>query len=43
MSEKNPEAVLANAETLRWQVGGDFHERLVEAIYADGRALPTVP
>ena len=39
MSEKNPEAVLANAETLRWQVGGDFHERLVEAIYADAARI----
>ncbi|HJN41735.1 MAG TPA: hypothetical protein QF589_06475, partial [Anaerolineales bacterium] len=39
MSNKNAEAVLANAEALRWQVGGDFHENLVEAIYADAARI----
>jgi len=27
--------LLAAAQTLRWEVGGDFHEKLMEAVYAD--------
>jgi len=30
-----PEDLLANAKSLRWQLGGDFNEKLMEAIYAD--------
>ena len=39
MSNKGVEAVLANAEALRGRVGGDFHERLVEATYADAARI----
>ncbi len=31
--------VLARAEALRWEVGGDLHEQLVETIYADAARL----
>jgi ferrous iron transport protein B len=27
--------ILANAEALRWKIGGNFHEQLVEAIYSE--------
>ena len=39
MSDKGLEAVLANVDALRGQVGGDFHERLVEATYADAARI----
>jgi ferrous iron transport protein B len=31
--------VLATAETLRWEVGGTFHEHLMEAIYTDAARI----
>jgi ferrous iron transport protein B len=31
--------ILAQARSLRWEVGHDFHERLVEAIYTDAARL----
>jgi ferrous iron transport protein B len=31
--------VLASAQELRWQLGGDLHEQLVEAIYTDAARL----
>ncbi len=34
-----PEDVLAAAQALRWEVGGDFHEKLMEAIYADAAQI----
>ena len=30
-----------HAQALRWQVGGDLHEQLVEAIYAEAARSPT--
>ena len=34
-----PDAVLRTAEELRWQVGQDFHEQLMEDIYADAARI----
>jgi ferrous iron transport protein B len=35
----NANDILASAETLRWEIGGDFHEHLTEAIYTDAARL----
>ena len=35
----SPEAILARAQALRWEVGADFHEKLVEAIYAESARI----
>ncbi len=35
----NPEDILQTAESLRWQVGRDFHDRLMEDIYTDAARL----
>ncbi|MBN1147621.1 MAG: ferrous iron transporter B [Anaerolineales bacterium] len=34
-----PERVLASARKLRWQVGGDFHEKIMEATYTEAARL----
>ena len=34
-----PDDILRTAETLRRQIGGNFHERLIEDIYADAARL----
>jgi ferrous iron transport protein B len=34
-----PEEVLGAAQALRWQVGGDFHERIMEATYTEAARL----
>ena len=31
--------ILTSAEALRWEIGGDFHEHLTEAIYTDAARL----
>ena len=33
-----PDDVIASAQALRWEVG-DFHERVMEAIYADAAQI----
>ncbi len=33
------EAILASAQALRWEIGGDFHQTLMEAIYTDAAAI----
>ena len=40
-SEKaiRPEDILASAQELRWEIGQDYHERLMEAIYTDASAI----
>jgi len=35
----SPEDILKNAQSLRWEVGGDFHERLMESIYTDAAKI----
>jgi ferrous iron transport protein B len=35
----NPETILAAARKLRWEIGGDFHQTLMEAIYTDAAAI----
>jgi len=35
----SPEDLLANSKSLRWQIGGDFNEKLMETIYADAAAI----
>lgn len=34
-----PEDVLSTAESLRWEAGGSFHEKLMETIYADAARI----
>jgi ferrous iron transport protein B len=34
-SAVTPDDILATARSLRWEVGGDFHQALMEAIYTD--------
>lgn len=31
----SPDDILTTAQTLRWEIGQDYHERLMEAIYTD--------
>ena len=33
------EAILTAAQKLRWEIGGDFHQTLMEAIYTDAAAI----
>src|SRR4030067_324013 len=45
LSDFQPDEILKTAQALRWEVGGDFHEQLMEAIYTEpapvaGRAVP---
>ena len=35
----SPEDILASAQSLRWEVGGDFHEHLMESIYTDAARI----
>jgi len=34
-----PQEVLSAAQTLRWEIGSDFHEHLIEAIYTDAARI----
>lgn len=34
-----PTDILATAEALRWEVGGDFHDKLMEALYSEAARL----
>jgi len=34
-SSLSPDDILTTAQTLRWEIGQDYHERLMEAIYTD--------
>lgn len=38
-SLKNPEEIINNAQSLRWQIGVDFHEKLMESIYTDAAQI----
>jgi ferrous iron transport protein B len=38
-SPSNPDDILQTAEALRWQIGRDFHDRLMEDIYTDAARL----
>src|SRR3989304_442130 len=45
LSDFQPDEILKTAQALRWEVGGDFHEQLMEAIYTEAariaeRAVP---
>lgn len=35
----SPEDILATAQALRWEVGVDFHEKLMEAMYTDAAQI----
>jgi ferrous iron transport protein B len=35
----SPEDILATAQSLRWEIGRDFHQDLMEAIYADAAEI----
>jgi ferrous iron transport protein B len=39
MEQLTPEDILQNAQTLRWEVGIDFHEHLMESIYTDAAKI----
>ena len=34
-----PDEVLATAQALRWEVGDDFHEKLMEALYTNANQI----
>jgi ferrous iron transport protein B len=34
-----PNQIIENAQALRWEVGGDFHEHLMESIYTDAARI----
>ncbi|HEY5574770.1 MAG TPA: nucleoside recognition domain-containing protein [Anaerolineales bacterium] len=34
-----PQSILSSAETLRWEIGKDFHQDLMEAIYTDAALI----
>jgi ferrous iron transport protein B len=34
-----PDDILATAQALRWEVGGDFHEHVMESIYTDAARI----
>lgn len=38
-SKVNPERLLTQARTLRWEVGANIHEQLVEALYTDAARI----
>ena len=35
----SPEDILNTAQSLRWEVGVDFHEKLMESIYTDAAQI----
>ncbi|HEY5729395.1 MAG TPA: nucleoside recognition domain-containing protein [Anaerolineales bacterium] len=35
----NPEEIIENAQSLRWEIGVDFHEKLMESIYTDAAQI----
>jgi len=35
----SPDDILASAQSLRWEIGGDFHEHLMESIYTDAARI----
>ena len=35
----SPEDILTTAQTLRWEIDGDFHEHVMEAIYTDAARI----
>jgi len=35
----NSEEILDNAQSLRWEIGADFHEKLTESIYTDAAQI----
>jgi ferrous iron transport protein B len=37
--QSTPEEVLASAQALRWEIGAEFHEKLMEALYADAATI----
>ena len=39
VEKPTPEGILTAAQTLRWEVGNDFHEELMEAIYSDAARI----
>lgn len=39
MSELTPDDILKTAKSLRWESGGNIHERVVEAIYTDAARI----
>jgi ferrous iron transport protein B len=38
-SVASPDDILTSAQSLRWDVGGDFHEHLMESIYTDATRI----
>ena len=38
-AQANPREILATAQALRWEVGEDFHEKLMEALYTNAAEI----
>jgi ferrous iron transport protein B len=39
MEKPNPERLISDAQALRWEVGANIHEQLVEALYTDAARI----
>jgi ferrous iron transport protein B len=39
MNDKNKDVILSTANTLRWEIGENVHDTLVESIYADAQKI----
>jgi ferrous iron transport protein B len=39
ISPPSPSTILDTAQALRWEIGGDFHEQLMESIYTDAAKI----
>lgn len=37
--DENQEKILQTARELRWEIGGDFHEKIMEALYTDATRI----
>ncbi|MFN2281691.1 MAG: ferrous iron transporter B, partial [Anaerolineales bacterium] len=37
--KENYERILESARELRWEIGGDFHEKIMEALYTDATRI----
>ena len=39
MTESPPKQIFKFAQDLRWEIGHDFHEKLMESIYTDASRI----
>ncbi len=38
-TQETAKEILRTAEVLRWEIGSDFHEQLIEAVYTDAARI----